>query len=292
MDLTPVDIRELKMFVAPLIDSDGTEDYRALSFDVRMMRVQKAITQSSAVLANSDIKKVREIAHYLLNNKSAIPQVFEKRDILKEIVDEDTWSDIDIEKTEHLRLAVRNLVKYITGDDLGSVDIDVTDELLDPDYQPDNTIVDIRTYQERVIDYLVKNREDKTIEKIRNLEPLNKEDAERLKQLLWFDLGSENEYNENAHGKELVAFIRSLVGIDQDAVNKVFEKYLKSNSLNSKQQEFLNVIVKYVQKNGDIKLSDLLESDPFKSINWNDLFGGNVEPIKYTVSVLHDAIKI
>ena len=84
--------------------------------------------------------------------------------------------------------------------------------------------------------------------------------------------------------------MRSLIGIDQDAVNEKFSEYLNMHKLNSKQQEFINVIVKYVQKNGDIELSDLLEYDPFKSIDWTELFGGNVDPIKYAVSVLHDAI--
>ena len=88
----------------------------------------------------------------------------------------------------------------------------------------------------------------------------------------------------------MAAFVRSLIGIDQEAVNEKFGEYLNAHQLNSKQQEFINVIVKYVQKNGDIELSDLLESDPFKSIDWNELFGGDVEPIKYTVSILHDAI--
>ena len=63
------------------------------------------------------------------------------------------------------------------------------------------------------------------------------------------------------------------------------ENSLFYNDNGEMQRVFDNMI-----KNGDIELADLLKTDPFKSIDWNELFGGNVEPIKYTVSVLHDAI--
>ena len=288
--LTPVSIHELKTFVAPLIEGGADPDFKALSFDIRMMRIQRAILKNTPAYATADIKKVREIAQYLLQNKMTIPQVETKKDDLKELYDESSWNEPQVKDLERLRDSVRELIKYITGDELRLIDIDVSDELIDPEFQPDGTVIDIRTYKERVIDYLTKNDDDATIEKIRNLEKLDQKDADKLKQLLWFDLGSEDEYNENANGKSLAAFVRSLIGIDQEAVNEKFGEYLNAHQLNSKQQEFINVIVKYVQKNGDIELSDLLESDPFKSIDWNELFGGDVEPIKYTVSILHDAI--
>ena len=288
--LTPVNVHELKTFVAPLIEGGADSDFKALSFDIRMMRIQRAILKNTPAYATADIKKVREIAQYLLQNKMTIPQVEAKKDDLKELYDESSWTEPQVKDLERLRDSVRELIKYITGDELRLIDIDVTDELIDPEFQPDGTVIDIRTYKERVIDYLTKNGDDATIEKIRNLEKLDQKDAEKLKQLLWFDLGSEDEYNENANGKSLAAFVRSLIGIDQEAVNEKFGEYLNAHQLNSKQQEFINVIVKYVQKNGDIELADLLKSDPFKSIDWNELFGGNVEPIKYTVSILHDAI--
>ena len=290
MALTPVNVHELKTFVAPLIEGGADSDFKALSFDIRMMRIQRAILKNTPAYATADIKKVREIAQYLLQNKMTIPQVEAKKDDLKELYDESSWNEPQVKDLERLRDSVRELIKYITGDELRLIDIDVTDELIDPEFQPDGTVIDIRTYKERVIDYLTKNGDDATIEKIRNLEKLDQKDADKLKQLLWFDLGSEDEYNENANGKSLAAFVRSLIGIDQEAVNEKFGEYLNAHQLNSKQQEFINVIVKYVQKNGDIELSDLLDSDPFKSIDWNELFGGDVEPIKYTVSILHDAI--
>ena len=289
--LSPVGVHELKTFIAPLIESGIDSDVSALSFDVRMMRVQKAILRGNLGSASNDIKKVREIAQFLLQNKCSIPQVFEKRDDLKEIVDGETWSDIDFKELERLRQSVRELMKYISGQELKLIDIDVTDELIDPEFQPDGTVIDIRTYREKVIDYLTKNGDDETIEKIRNLEPLNQKDADRLKQLLWYDLGSEDEYNENANGKSLAVFIRSLVGINQDAVNEKFGEYLDEHQLNSKQQDFINTIIKYVQKNGDINPDDLV-SGPLGNIEWYELFGGNVEPIKYMVKTLHDVIEV
>ena len=288
--LTPVNVHELKRFVAPLVESGTDSDYKALSFDIRMMRIQRAMLKNMPDYATEDIKKVREIAQFLLLNKMTIPQVDAKKDDLKELYSESACSEPQVMDIERLRKSVRELIKYITGDEMKIIDIDVSDELIDPDFQPDGTVIDIRTYKERVVDYLTKNSNDTTIEKIRNLEKLNQNDTEKLKQLLWFDLGSEDEYNENANGKSLAAFVRSLIGIDQEAVNKAFSDYLSAHQLNSKQQEFINVIIKYVQKNGDIELADILYTEPFKSIDSNILFEGNIEPIKRTVSILHDAI--
>lgn len=288
--LTPVAIHELRSFVAPLFEGSEGAEHLSLSFDIRMLRIQRAIARRAPATANSDILKVREIAQYLLRNKSSIPQVLEKSEQLKEIVDESTWNDASIQKIERLREDVRSLMKFITGTDQKMIDIDVGDEITDGD-EIEPTVIDIRTYRERVIDYLVKNGDDETIEKIRNLKPLNKADADKLKQLLWYDLGSEDEYNKNANGKELAAFVRSLIGIDQDAINEKFADYLQSHSLNARQQEFINTIIKYVQKNGDIELSDLLNVESFHAIDWDSLFVDK-EPLKYIVNELHGAIVI
>lgn len=291
--LTPVSTHEIKSFVAPLIEGGSDSDFSALTFDVLILKIQRSFLRNKMSQSSNDIKKIREIAAFLLRYKSAIPQVFEKAEVLKEAISESTWNEITFNKLEYLRVNIRELTKYIDSGERKLIDINVDDDIEKIDTEGrDDTLIDIRTYRERVIDYLTQNGEDPTIEKIRNLQQLDKQDAERLKQLLFFDLGSEEEYNENANGKSLGAFIRSLIGIDQEAVNKAFGKYLEEHQLNSKQQDFINTIVKYVQKNGDIELADMLNSDPFKSIDWGELFGGNVEPIRYTISILHDTISI
>ena len=65
--------------------------------------------------------------------------------------------------------------------------------------------------------------------KIKNLEPLNSDDFDYLEDILWVKLGSKDDYYSISKIDNLAAFIRSIVGIEQEAVNKAFSEYLSEN---------------------------------------------------------------
>jgi type I restriction enzyme R subunit len=88
----------------------------------------------------------------------------------------------------------------------------------------------------------------------------------------------------------LGAFVRKIVGLDQMAINKLFAEYLREYNFNTKQQEFLNMIVNYVRENGDIEAEDLVTVDPFKHIEYMDFFE-DTEVVYDFVDRFHEAIK-
>ena len=88
----------------------------------------------------------------------------------------------------------------------------------------------------------------------------------------------------------LAAFIRSFVGLNQDAVNKKFGEYLNSNTFNSQQQEFIHTIINYVRENGDIELSDIVNTEPFNNYDINEMFGTNINAVVEIVNVLHGSV--
>ena len=98
------------------------------------------------------------------------------------------------------------------------------------------------------------------------------------------------DYDNTTQIGNLAVFVRSLIGLSQEAVNEKFGQYLAGNMLNSQQQEFVKTIINYVRENGDVELSDLVNNEPFSNYDLHSLFGTNLPKVVSIVSLLHDAV--
>lgn len=90
----------------------------------------------------------------------------------------------------------------------------------------------------------------------------------------------------------LAVFVRSLIGLSQEAVNEKFGEYLNGNVLNAQQQEFIRAIINYVRENGDISREDLIEKSPFDNYDILTLFGDNITSVLTIVGILHDSVNV
>ena len=88
----------------------------------------------------------------------------------------------------------------------------------------------------------------------------------------------------------MAAFIRSIVGVEQTAVNEKFGAFLGDNVLNLQQQEFVKAILDYVRENGDIVTEDLIEKSPFANYDILSLFGNNITIVTRIVNQIHNSI--
>ena len=117
--------------------------------------------------------------------------------------------------------------------------------------------------KEKFQKYLDNNKNLLSIKKLRNNIELDAEDLKELKQLLYsneeVDLESlKNENNSeiekisNVYGKNesFGIFIRSLVGLDREAINKEFSEFLNTEKFNSNQIELINLIIENIVKYG------------------------------------------
>lgn len=289
--ISPVAVSEAKKHISPLLDSGVNGNHLSISFDVRMYNIEKAILRTGNIAtAAEDVKTVRLIAQYLLKEKASVPMVLAKAGALKELRSEDLWSHVTVEKLEELRESVRDLMQFLKGEKSDKFDIDISDVVTDSDYVPEDTFIDIRTYREKVIDYLAEHSDSEVIKKIYNLEPVNNDDLEELEQILWNELGTKEEYTKATSIGNLAAFIRSLIGLSQEAVNEKFGEYLSGNVLNSQQQEFIKTIINYVRENGDIEVADIVNTEPFNNYDINEMFGENVPIIVKVVTILHSSV--
>jgi type I restriction enzyme R subunit len=239
------------------------------------------------VVANRAHEQVDRLSQATLE-RLRIPQVAEKKDLLLEVITQTYWNKVNVEILEHLRNELRYLIQYISGE-VGIYSTDFKDELIDQGTK-DVNIFDFKTYQEKVIDYLLSNEANETIIKIKMLDKINSRDLKELERILWQELGTKDDYFNVTKEENLAAFIRSIVGIEQAAINLKFSKYLNSNILSSKQQEFVKAVINYVQQNGDITLQDLVEKPPFNNEDVSNLFQYNVKDLQFIVNELHSSI--
>lgn len=291
--LSPLMVKEIKNHITPLLDSGLKGKDLAIAFDIRMLDVELSLlVQGNTGQAKKDVKNIREVAQYLLNEKASIPQVLEKAEQLKTLVSEQFWMSPTIEELESLREDIRDLMQFIEVGGHKPIDVDIDDETEPSGYDDDNGIIDIRTYREKVIDYLLEHSDNEVIHKIQRLEPINAEDLKVLEKILWEELGTKSEYEETTDIDNLAVFVRSLIGLSQEAINEKFGEFLDGNILNAQQQEFVKSIINYVRENGDISREDLIEKAPFDNYDIITLFGENISSVLKIVSILHDSVNV
>jgi type I restriction enzyme R subunit len=285
--LSKYDIQEVKNNLTLLVDSDKDIE-SAKAFDLKVFYIMLSLI-SEDVVAKKAIEQVVRISQALLERLS-IPQVAEKKELLFEVTTQTYWNNINIEKLEHLRNELRYLIQYIT-DEVGIYSTDFKDELIDQGTK-DINIIDFKTYEEKVIDYLLSNDVNETIIKIKMLEKITADDLRELDRILWQELGTKDDYFNVTKEENLAVFIRSIVGIEQEAINQKFAEYLNTNILSSKQQEFVKSIINYVQQNGDITKQDLVEKSPFSDFDVVGLFNDKIDILISVINNLHESILV
>ena len=164
------------------------------------------------------------------------------------------------------------------------------DMLIDKAESGNHVMPKIKNYKQRVIEYLAENTETTVIWKIKNIVPLTENDIDELEHLLCVELGSKEEYEELSRGAPLAVFVRKIVGLDVEAVNKIFSEYLSKYNFNPAQEEFLHQIVTFVLQNGDIIPANIVSNAPFTNLDYTEIFDDNADAVFELIDVLHGAI--
>lgn len=68
--------------------------------------------------------------------------------------------------------------------------------------------------------------------------------------VLWDELGTKEQYDEQYGKTPLGELVRSIVGLDQKAANEAFSRFLNDAEIDSRQMYFVRQIVNYIVKNG------------------------------------------
>lgn len=289
--ISPVNGKEIKLHIAPLVEDVEKDNPFTKAFDCKMLFIELDILVSGSIgRAKRDVAAIRLIAKFLLT-KATIPQIMEKAQCLKDAESEQFWADPSFEQIERLRTDIRDLMKFLDDSESITYLTNFSDEEVEVESSGAG-LFDIRTYREKVIDYLAEHTDNPVIGKIKNLEQLTASDLEELENILWNELGTKSDYAKTTKTENLAVFIRSLVGLSQQAINEKFGEYLNENVLNAQQQEFVRTIINYVNENGDIEAEDLLNTSPFDDQDLVELFGDKLKILSYIVNTMHNVVQV
>ena len=107
------------------------------------------------------------------------------------------------------------------------------------------------------------DRHTPAIRKLKTNNSVTQTDLDELAHILWEELGSKDEFANEAGDLALGEFIRSIAGIEKDAVNSAFSEYISSANLDFRQIDFVKKIIDYIAINGLMKDTRRLMESPF-----------------------------
>lgn len=257
--LTYEDTLIVREEVAPLILPDE-DDASAVRFDALLYGIELAyLIGKKYTKARSDLyKKVSGIA-----SVANIPEIQAQSDLINRILHTDYLDHAGIDEFEEMREKLRDLVKYIPKQKL-RYDTNFEDDLLSTEWNESDLENDeLKNYKAKAEYYIRQHQDHIVIAKLRMNQPLTFEDVSALEEILWKEVGTKQDY-ENEYGtKPLGEFVREIIGLDMNAAKEAFAEYLTNTKLDSRQIYFVNQIIEYIVHNGMMKDLSVLQESPF-----------------------------
>lgn len=245
--------------VAPLIIPDADEA-SAVRFDALMYGIELAyLIGKKYTRARGDLmKKVKGIA-----GVANIPEIQAQADYIQKILHTSYVEDAGINEFEEIRERLRDLMKYVSKD-VVPYNTNFQDELLSINWKESELENDdLKKYKEKAEYYIRQHQDTLAIAKLKTNQPLTTTDIASLEKILWKEVGTKQDYEQEIGTKPLGEFVREIVGLDMNAAKEAFSEYLNSTSLDSRQIYFVNQIVEYIVHNGIMKDLSVLQESPF-----------------------------
>jgi len=275
LNLSKGDIQEINAHLSHLQPASKDDDELARRFDMLVLIYQIVLLSGSGDTGKYMSKIFRTAVS--LQKKDNIPQVAMHINLIKEVQTDHYWESIDVKKLDKLRLALRDLIKYLEVQRQDPVYTHFEDVL---DYdgivsrEPVTSYVSLQSYKDRVENYIRKNKNHLTINKLSNNIPITKKELNELEKILFTEsvAGTKEDFVQQYGERPLGAFIRSITGLNEAAVNSAFADFLQVGNLRADQMTFLRFIMSYLTKNGTIDKAMLFEP-PFTDLNDQGLTG-------------------
>lgn len=281
--LSDKDIRELEEHIAPLLPVFDDDEY-SKRFDLLMYTIElnDLIGTSSSKSKNKVV-----ITAEKLKSKGTIAKVKAHEGIIRKVQSNEFWANAEIFDYEEVRLALRDLIRYLDHDSGEIYYTNFSDEIIETEEHPgEYSINDMQSYRKKVNNYLAVHQHELGIYKLRNNKPLTESDIKYFEKLLWHELGSIEDYHTEFGNEPLLNFVSKIVGLDSQAANEVFSEFLTDESLNLNQMEFVKLVVNYIIKNGSLE-KNVLKEHPFNkhgSIMY--LFDGRLDVASKIIGVI------
>lgn len=265
-NLVKEDYQKLKSTIALLPQTGKEKDINAKKFDYLIFTIMNAVLTSKP--ANKSIEKVCEISRRLLQ-KSNVNQVQKEVSFITETSSKSYYQNLSIEKLEEIRVRLRGLLKLLDPNEQVSVYVDFEDsigESAEVGFVDTVSVEEQEAFKQKVLFFLKDKKDHLTIHKLRKGENLTRLDIKELEKTFQengFDI--DELKNLNAEGSVGI-FIRSILGMEREAVAREFSTLVQTFNMSANQIQFINLIVDSLTENGIINPRSLFES-PFTDIH-------------------------
>ena len=82
---------------------------------------------------------------------------------------------------------------------------------------------------ERAEFYIREHQDNIVIAKLKTNKPLTENDIDSLEEILWKEIGTKQDYENEIGQKPLGEFVREIVGLDMNAAKEAFSAYLSAS---------------------------------------------------------------
>lgn len=259
---------ELVENVAGLPSALVDDDLAAKQFDLLILRTQLALLKAEKRFQGFK-KKIIEVAG-LLEELSNVPMVAAEYELILELQTDSYWQDITVQMLETARKKLRLLIKLIDFKKRQLVYTDFEDEIgeaAEIELQGVSVGTDMNRFRMKVRHFLKDYKDHPTIQKIKDNEPLTKQDLTDLERI-FIETGTAEpeEINKIQSEDGLGLFIRGLTGLNKEAAKRAFAHFMTGRNLTANQIEFLNMVIDYLTERGIMEPRRLYES-PFTDLN-------------------------
>lgn len=238
----------------------------AKRFDQLMLSAQLALLTEPGRLAALQ-RRIIDIAS-ALQDQPTIPAIAAQLPLIDDILNPLHWEAVSPLWLEEIRCKLRSLVHLIEKKRRKVVYTNFDDELgevREVDLPEAQGPVDLVRYSEKVRVYLADKMNHATIQRLRRNRPLTELDLQELERLLLESGAGSREDLDRAASEGLGYFVRSLVGLEPDAVKEAMTDFIAGTTLTAAQLDFVNMIVQHLTRNGVMEVGQLYES-PFSSL--------------------------
>jgi len=273
--LSKSDMSDINQQLSSLVLGAKNDDELARRFDVLILKYQLALL-TSAYSTDSFINQISSISKALLK-KQNIPAVAEHVSLLNDLQTEIFWTAVNINRLDEVRLALRDLIKYLDKESQVNV-VTTFEDKLDHGGVKEYDLIPaygrLQSYQDRVESYVRNHKDHLVIQKLKTNKPITETEITALENIL-FDgetIGTKQDYINTYGDKPLGEFIRGIVGLDLAAAQEAFAEFIQAGSLRADQMTFINNIITYLTKNGMID-KEMLFKPPFTNQHQDGLVG-------------------
>lgn len=274
-------IRELERHVGLLLPARDDNEL-AKRFDYLMFTIELA--QLQGLPTAKPRGKVIQTASRL-DEKGHLAQIKVHAKLIADVQTSEFWERASIFEHERVRAAFRDLLVLLDKENTTIYYTTFEDEVVgvaeNPGEYGGNEFQD---YRLKVKTYLKKHQDDLVVYKLRNNKQLTQTDFQHMEKILWHDLGTKEDYRKIFGEEPLLRLVARLVGLELAAANELFSEFISDQSLNSKQMEFVTLIVNHVVENGSLEKT-VLNDHPFNKHGiLIELFDGKLDVVQKIVS--------